>query len=393
MDLRTIVKREDFISIFIDTTERYYRDVLKNEIKIFQKPVRGAKCLCINFLPSFIATFPASNGMKEALYGEFNIRGSKLKYLLGKFLVFSSIVSRGIFAWEKLWIYSAEKRVVDFYCSPCNRTIRYFDFENDVVDCVIKTGYNTELMENQLSFRKEYNYEFVPQIIAEGTGWYREAIMHGHALARVTSEMEYLQAKVEAIKKLGILVRDTLRICTVDVYIEIMSRQVELLMKKLDSMISKDTKSRLIKLITIIEAQLCKSSIQIPVALSHGDFQAGNIWVNKNGSIIIYDWETSAVRSVWYDPATLLLNLRNSIESFSLKRRIIQEDCYLVNDPRKIYSQEEKKIIYTIIVLEDFIFQLTELSQRMFGCAEASLQDIIMKYEKICGGMNDSIKE
>jgi thiamine kinase-like enzyme len=48
----------------------------------------------------------------------------------------------------------------------------------------------------------------------------------------------------------------------------------------------------------------------VPLFLSHGDLQQGNIWLTSSDEIIIIDWETAKERSPYYDYATLHHSLR-----------------------------------------------------------------------------------
>lgn len=383
MDLRSIAKNENFIPIFIKTTEKYYLDVLKQPNTILETPRKGATCLYINFLPSFVASFPVKNGAKELLYGEYNIRGCKLKYWAGKALVFFSLTSGGMFAWKKLWMVSNEGYIRNFYCLPGNRTNRYFDFDNGLVDCVTKSGYDTSLMEKQLKFRKKYRYPFVPDVVAQGDYWYREHIMSGYALARMTNQIKYEKAREEAIHCLGLLVKDTMMIYTPKSYIKLLNEQLEAIFVKIGTDITVSIKESAELIIHKLELWLKQFPMDVPISMSHGDFQEGNIWVNLNCSVTIYDWETNGLRSVWYDLVTLLMNLRNTIGSGTLRNYILNSDEYLVFDSRKNYLSQEKETILRIISTEDFLFQLIEYSQRLFDRNKEKLREIICKYQKI----------
>lgn len=50
---------------------------------------------------------------------------------------------------------------------------------------------------------------------------------------------------------------------------------------------------------------------KLSLVISHGDFQPGNIWWDKDREqIVIIDWETVKLRSRFYDHAALYYNLR-----------------------------------------------------------------------------------
>ena len=103
---------------------------------------------------------------------------------------------------------------------------------------------------------------------------------------------------------------------------------------------------------------------KIPVGLSHGDLQAGNIWVeNETDKLYIIDWESWKNRSTWYDRALLYEGLRRTdgLEKYSVCR----------------------DLIHTTVLMEDIIFRMTELTTLPldYGCAEFTAY-----INTLCGG-------
>ena len=100
--------------------------------------------------------------------------------------------------------------------------------------------------------------------------------------------------------------------------------------------------------------------MQVPLCMSHGDFQGGNIWVDQAGKVWIYDWETADRRSVWYDSAVLQFSLRRAYgwkTLWSEKR----PEAVCACDAETMRTEEEFDAIKAIVFLEDVIFYLEDM--------------------------------
>ena len=87
---------------------------------------------------------------------------------------------------------------------------------------------------------------------------------------------------------------------------------------------------------------LSASDELIEVGLSHGDLQAGNIWIeNITEKVYIIDWESYGTRSVGYDYAALCRDLRKRSGIARLASSNVTEDV--------------------VILYEDLLFKLEEL--------------------------------
>jgi len=103
--------------------------------------------------------------------------------------------------------------------------------------------------------------------------------------------------------------------------------------------------------------------LTVPTAVTHGDFQGGNIWVNKEHKVTIYDWETVKRRSVWYDPATLAWGLHSHGVSTPIEQYVMNDTIFLFNDAQKEYDHDQRRATADVIYLENVLFFLDELEQ------------------------------
>ena len=99
-----------------------------------------------------------------------------------------------------------------------------------------------------------------------------------------------------------------------------------------------------------------ESDVAMPLAISHGDLQTGNVWVEKDGRVWVYDWETQGRRSVWYDRATLLYATRRA---GGLEKLLSAEDLSdLCDQPCQPATTE---LIRHTVLLEEMLFYLDDM--------------------------------
>ena len=350
--------RENYIYTLIESIKKYYQDVVNESIDIREKKFAHSEPLYIFVLPGFIATRSITKRMKEFLYAEYNIRGNIVKHTVGKLGVFAATHSFGLLAKQNLYI-KRKNRNDSMFCICCNRTIRFFNFSKGYVDCYLKVGYSNEIFEKQLKFRESSTYQFVNHYIERGDKWYRESIMQGNALVRVTDEKKYLNGLEVALQYIKKISCGTESLKLFDIYIN----ELFVLIKERVEHISCEFLSTYTSVFEAAYNSSTNDKFMIPVVFSHGDLQGGNIWLNTNGHITIYDWETNGIRSIWYDPATLYWNLHSSPFSINLFSKVKYDNAFLINDENKNYNDNERMQIAWILLLENVLFYLVDISQ------------------------------
>ena len=357
MRIQEMLFREDFYPILKETVERFFSEKAGESVNLSYDSGEGLH-LIINSKLGFISTFPSPKGLREFLLSEYNIRGAFLKYVIGK------LVALGVSTFPIIG------RIRDCYIAPPvinknifiypqNRSIRFFNYQDMVVDCVVKSGFTNRFFNNQLEFRKSHSYDFMIPLIEYGNGWFREPIMKGNPLARTTNKEKYKNSFNEAIEAIGKLADDTCENVEANAYL---TKLAELTSKKL----CKATSQKLIKTTDLVKELIhialkwAESAREyIPTVMSHGDFQAGNIWVDNCGKTWIYDWETVDRRSIWYDRATLCYSLRRAqgwkdfvkSDLSEIRKRKFVTDCIF---------QDYMNVKGTVL-LEDILFYLDDM--------------------------------
>lgn len=379
MNTKTMLSRENFLEVLLGTIAAYYRQVHGAEVTLSLKKQKGAKPLYLYYKPLFVSAFPLGKGAKEFLYSEYNIRGSILKYLIGKLGVFVITNSFGIGAAKRIYISGAEGVNTRLFISPCNRTVRFYDFEADTVDCILKEGYKPLFLNNQLDFRMNCRYDFVPKVLKRGPNWYSERIMHGHALARVRDIPTRLESFWQLESSIKQLAEDTRENLPGQAYFAGLKQQVLSLCAQLLEQ-SDPQGEQVARCLETMQTRMAGLEMTIPTCISHGDLQEGNIWASRDGRVLIYDWETCGRRSVWYDPITLHYSLHNRGPGYNLPGLLKTDTQWLMNDPQKAYTPRQLEFVCSIVLTEDILFQLQEAMQLAGGYSQKRAKEVLKTF-------------
>ena len=339
-----MVEREDFYKIAEKTLEEYYSVVYNKKVSIsVVSPSIKSKIFVYPKINAITTRFPSKKVIAYS-YDEFNVSNNFLKFILAKIYVTLCMFTGGLFA-EKSIKYSDYSIFNDnILISPANRKIRIYDFENGVVDAIVKNSFTKRYFENELNFRLNHSYDFIIPIIDHGDNWYREKILPGQPLARIKNERLYNKSVIETISYIKKIAEDTIQLVDSKEYSNNLFKNIS---QKL--LVAKETKKiKYFDIITEIAQIALKKALllngPLPLVESHGDLQSGNVWVDKKAEkTYIIDWETHEKRSIWYDCATILLSIRREN-----KLKEMAENCdtdaikeaLLANDTCKEYNMQ-----------------------------------------------------
>lgn len=324
MKISQMLVREDFYAINDRTLQNYYADA-SGETDLFVYPQLNA-----------IITQKPSSAVKKYLFNEYGVRANPCKRLLVNGYVSACLHTGGLLASKRVAVTAQVNDDTLIY--PCNKKYRVFHFDENVVDVIAKSGFDDSDLQREIVFRtKEALPDFVPALVSHDAHGYRECIISGLPLARVQNGFDAYRD--EAYRLLSAYAQQQSREVCREEYILCLREQVA------QYATSPKVKNAAM-LHTVVErlAKACEVESYIPLCFSHGDLQAGNIWIeNETHRIFIIDWESWGERSVWYDKATLYQGLRpGKVERFL--------QCAM--------PMEHK----AVVLLEDLIFRLSEFT-------------------------------
>lgn len=359
-------QREDFYKISIDTITSYFKKVhQENNVKVGFAPKKKGNFFVYPHINAIISSQPGSQ-VKEFLYTEYEVSDNWVKRKLIKNYVRILLNDRGFFAEKCLNIIPFKEDPASILIYPCNKKFRFFYFQKDYVDIFTKVGFDTENIQKEIQFRNKYkNYSFVHPVVEFGEEWYREKIIEGIPYARCSKEKkeEYINQIYKGVIELH---KVSLNYSSLDNYIEKILFKIKKGFENLNNKGKKiDNKNAFINLLLHIEKTMKNKDFDIPLVMSHGDFQEGNIWLTDNRQVIFIDWETWAIRSSWYDLLVFEKNLRRKHTFFKNLNEYIKcnvHHTFSTLDDVTINRDDKnaRKIIAQVVLLEDILWEINE---------------------------------
>lgn len=322
MKISQMIQREDFYGINEKTLKRYFEGTDETTLYIYPR------------LNAIVDKNP-SKRVVNYLLCEYSVKSGILKRMTVRFYVKLCLFSKGILADKKICVAMQPNRDVLVY--PCNKKYRIFDFQHGTVDVIAKYGFDDSDLQHEIAFRKRADLpEFVPGFVCCNENGYRETIIDGRPLVRITEGFEDLRDK--AYNLLLGYGESYQKIMAARTYVKSLQTEILVLLQH-----KADNATPLAGIVQHLITWVTEDN-DVTLTFSHGDLQAGNIWVENNTQkIYIIDWESYGIRSVWYDKATLFQGLRPGGLSAYFSA---------------IVPKEER----AIVLLEDIVFQLKQLN-------------------------------
>jgi hypothetical protein len=363
-----MLRRENFYEIFLSTAKSYFKSFTSNESKIFlEYSDRKSNLFLYSDLNVIISKHPDAK-IKKFLEVEYDISKPIWKRLLVKLYLKLVLKSKGLLADRKLLLTGSDLDIYSLMILPCNRKIRFFYFSKGYVDVVLKEGFPTKFIRREIKIRTLLATKFdINPLVAHGKHWYREAILDGYPLARVTNSqkkklfLEVIETQLLELQKTKVRKIDFRKyVFAIADSICFKNRRMHGKKGFSEHFEIVDFVEKICSLVDTLEVK----SFKIPYVPSHGDLQEGNIWIlNGSEKILFIDWETFGKRSAWYDQFTLFLKLRRksgflkSLENF-IENGIpaLRSGEYSINCKLK----ELRKLMIIVFIMEDISWELEE---------------------------------
>ena len=221
-----------------------------------------------------------------------------------------------------------------------------------------------------LDYERSFVIADIPGIIEADNGFYSEQIIKGRPLARI-NDGNFVENKKNEAYKLILSLTPKVETVNAKEYLKLLAAECEeRLQAKHLTIECKQVQAVFDLLINETPAE------EIPIVLSHGDFQSGNIWIDDtNDQLVIIDWETVKKRSPFYDLAALFLDMRKDKNFQSLYDSILSGKCAVMKE----YGNSAK-CIGTIVLAEELAYQTEELSSFPGNIGVKEYRQIIEQY-------------
>lgn len=355
MTIYEMLFREDIYGIMEKTLKEYFEKVHGTDVDV--KVERSAFKNFYVIYPRLgvaMARVPSANVLRD-IYSQFNVQGNIVRKLVAWSYITLCVLTFGLIGSRSLRI--GNKAFCDrmVYFMPCNRKIRIFNYREGHVDAILKVGFSDNNFKNELRYRQEPKYRFIPSLTKSGERWYREKIIKGTGLVRLPEPI--YSEKVDEIKTmLSPYYKDHLRQVDAKSYCQNLADYVESKLPELKDKKNIDTTDYLHTVISKCLNIIKDNNSEIPIVVSHGDLQTGNILVEDvTQKVFVYDWETAGERSVWYDMGRFLLySQRKDKYAYMVNHRNEQQvkDCLLMFDSVKDRNMD---VVVAVLVLEELV--------------------------------------
>ena len=362
MGFQALLVREDYYGILKNTLQRYYNQRYGEGIDVGYEPKEGAAELLMNPRLGMIFQPYPPRVMCNYIYRSYDIRGNMVKNLAAKAFVFVSTHTRSLFTMpKKLYIYPSTLVKKETMIAYLNRSIRIFDFKEGTTVSIKKESFTSKFFQNQLQYRIKNKYDYIPQITAHGDDWFEERILEGKSLARETDSAKYDEGAKITLSNIIALAKATTELKSTKEYVEDTVITCNSLLSKAKDVKGITTFDSAMAYLKRLFVVLSDAPITIPLADSHGDLQAGNVWLERGVAWII-DWETYAKRSIWFDTTTLLFATRyyggikklvGSLNDGALKQTMLQGQ----------HCDWGVRQMVAIFLLEDLLFYLEDMME------------------------------
>ncbi len=365
-----MLEREDFYSILQETLRTYSTPLGFNPDLVVTERSENSCDLYIN--PRLNAILPKrpSQAIIAYLQTEYHVGGSWPRRMAVK--GYLCLATHFVKQCSQRGIQIKYKHdISNLLIYPCNKKIRIFDFGKNIVYTVLKQGFPDNYLQREIQFRQREANDFIPDIIEADNGFYSEQIIKGRPLARINDGNFVKNKKSEAYQLILSLTPKAETVNTKE-YLKYLAAECEKrLQTKQLTIECKQAQAIFDLLINNSPAE------EIPIVLSHGDFQSGNIWLDdaNNGKLVIIDWETVKNRSPFYDLAALFLNMRRDKNVQRLYDNILSGKCATMRE----YGNSAK-CIGTVVLAEELAYQTEELSSFPGNIGVKEYRQIIEQY-------------
>lgn len=359
-----IKNREDIDNIIEKTLSDYYGTT----VRVVNKYVSNSFILNPRLNSAIYSK--ASRIVKKAVRKGQTSRQNLIYWVLKQIYLRLAFSKSGLFGCKYIHFENLPENFEYLYIMPGNMKIKLFDYKKKTVTNIVKQGFSTFSFEKELAVRTNPKWDFILPIEASKDGIYYEKLLEGCTFDRLKKS----NSRIAYDKIKDILQKMQQNGRTSENYSDY---QQELLLQIKNNL-------TLIKCDEAIKANIADFAQKVAknyesdviLAASHGDFQKGNIFFDKNLRIYVLDWETFDKRSIGYDILTFFYSLR-------YRRDFLMRIDYFLNDSQwgdisKIYfgTVVDKKQVLSIYFLEDLLWLL----QECINTSEKRISPSLLKY-------------
>lgn len=385
MTISDLQRRENFYEINNKTLEKYFSEInrLSHYVKIcVHKSTYSANKSYFFVYPRINAIVTKDNSVevKKYIFKEFSNNPNLLKRCAIYFYTRLLLKSRGIFSDKCISIEPKIKDENSLLIFPGNKKIKIFNFKENYIDNIVKESFIDHCFNKELDFRlNNTKYDFVLGVERYSNRWYREKIIDGVSLPRISNKNKHKLFKESVNKILDLLQEDSEKKIEMGEYINTLINRIKEESYKLEDKSEKfNFERKLERFVIYLVGKIVNKKDVVLLSLSHGDMQEGNVIIRKTDEkIFIVDWETWSERCIWYDKLMFNYNLRNIYKFINnLKNYLFNYKDIICEGRDGIFTADlnQRKVIVIIFILEDLLWQIKESNNFPYGIVSNSVK-------------------
>jgi hypothetical protein len=250
-----------------------------------------------------------------------------------------------------------------------NRRLRLLHPSRGTSTVLLKQGYPKKYLTHEVAVRQRLQLDFSPELknISLSGGWYEETYVKGTPLNRLVLRDVGMLVETVHTYLLEKLVEPTLEAVNVHDYI---ARAIS----EIEALDSSHITSDVVRIIQRMAGTLSSSMTEIPVSMTHGDFQPANILYDGH-QLTVIDWECVAERHAAYDALVYLLGVRQtSTWSAGLGKIIMDPPLSVWRYWPGLSTRAERRLSMLIFLLDELNMLVLEAFEVSFRKPSGSLK-------------------
>ena len=361
MTILEMFEREDIYKILEVTLKEYYQKVHSVEVDVeVRKEHLFRRLVIYPRLGIVVPLFPSWAVIKRT-YISFDVQNNLPKKLFAWAYITLCFLTFGLLADASLYVSDNSVYSRNTVIIPSNRKIRIYEYGKGYVDSILKEGFNDFYFNNEIEVRKQPKYDFILGLLDYGSRWYREKLLRGRCLVRCSGE-EYETYLNQTIYDLETFYKENRVDMPAKQYVKQLAPDYERIIAEIEEKKHIRCGDKIRSTLERVQAVCEGNDEKIPLTLTHGDLQTGNIYVDEeNKKLYIIDWETVKQKSIWYDAATIMCSTRraNKFSAMINDRfdKSVQEKLFVFDKQ----STHNMNLVAAILILEEMGFFLDEI--------------------------------
>lgn len=368
MKVAEMQRRENFSDILCSTLEKGWMAQYDSDIAISTQGTKNGANWFLNRQLS--AVFPENVSEEVRTFLRNGFRYSPVRFRMPMQWLFGTLISTSVGLYLSAQpIFSVNQHLQDqskLLVVPGNQRIRIFNFVSNKSRVLLKKGFDSRTMINEINIRGKGGGGpfFQIETWAEDCSWFEEPFIDGFSLPRTPFGVDRVGLESISFAKLKNWLDQSEITEDAHPYVDELEKRIR---HYVDCVLLPNYNDHASVLLESVKSlsEIGKRFEKLPSAKTHGDFQSGNILITHDLSeVYIIDWEHSRRRFKYYDQLVYLLRSR---WPHGLKQRINIFLANPIDDFRTDNfhaSRDWRQMAIAVFLLEDILWVLQE---NMYG--------------------------